>query len=153
MQHKPRQTLRAPVKVMLAAGVSLFFLGGLAVAQTADQKKPTSGAMFLLDRTTGKGKIEIRCAEADSTRQCVDAVQPILSSGGGSGVAYATTSIKCGSTVYEVSTGTKGGSCTVDSSNHSSVDCKDGLNTTGATCSTGCSSSSGSGSCTIKSVP
>jgi hypothetical protein len=67
----------------------------------------------------------------------------------GNASAQATTTLKCGNDKYEVSTGTKGGSCSVDHKAQT-VECKDGTkNTAGATCSHGCLSTTGAGSCTM----
>ena len=71
-------------------------------------------------------------------------------------MVYSTTSIKCGNTVYEVSTGTKGGLCATSGPANAPVEsgtCNDGGNRAGANCKTGCEGTTGSGSCTIKSVP
>jgi hypothetical protein len=147
------------MKTLLAIGASFVFLGGIAVAQSTDQRNSStassccSGAMLLIDRGA-KGKIKIKCAEADSTRQCVQAVLPIIPPDQvqGPGVAFATTSIKCGNTVFEISTGTKGGGCSIGGiadQQHSNADCKDGDNTASANCTQGCGLVTGSGSCTI----
>jgi hypothetical protein len=70
----------------------------------------------------------------------------------GGGAVYATTTLKCGNTQYEVSTGTKGGNCThgTDAAGKPNVTCGDGGNTTKANCTTGCGDSEGAGSCTVK---
>ena len=70
-------------------------------------------------------------------------------------VVYATTSVKCGSTIYEVSTGTSGGGCSVTrvpGQPTQGANCVDGGNAAEANCTTGCGTTSGSGSCTIKSA-
>lgn len=139
------------MKNILAIGLFLL-LGGAAIAQTADQRKPNSGATFSIDRGA-KGKFEVKCADSDNTRQCVDAVLTIIPQDQGPGVAYATTSIKCGNTVYQVSTGTGGGSCTgggVQGGPHTNGSCSDGGNTAAADCTSGCGATSGAGSCLIK---
>jgi hypothetical protein len=70
------------------------------------------GATFSIDRGPSKGEIQIKCADRDSTRQCIDAVGPIISPGEGTTVVYATTSIKCGNTIVTVSSGTNEGGVT-----------------------------------------
>jgi hypothetical protein len=167
--------------LMLAASLSL--MAGIAAAQTAapgpealgsggpdmhhrmyeHMHARSHGAAFSLDRGTGQGRIKIQCADRDTTRECVEAVLPLLevlspggAPGSGSGVAYATTSIKCGGTVYEVSTGTSGGNCAVsgpENGPRNSAGCNDGGNQASASCDEGCGATSGAGSCTIKSVP
>jgi hypothetical protein len=116
-----------------------------------------SGAWILL--RNGMGEIQVKCADSDSTRQCLDVVRPIISPVGGSPtVVYATTSIKCGSTIYEVSTGNNAGNCSVagpENGPRESAGCNDapsGGNSASANCQTGCGATTGSGSCTIKSA-
>ena len=116
------------------------------------------GASFFIRR--GMDEIRIKCADSDSTRACIDVVRPIISPGGGAPtVVYATTSIKCGNTVYEVSTGNNAGNCSVagpEDGPRDSAGCNDapsGGNTASANCQTGCGATTGSGSCTIKSAP
>lgn len=153
------------MRTLLTSGISLFLMGGVAVAQTATStpeqsqvKFDSQGATFSFDRGVGQGKIEIECAEGDTTRGCVEAVLPLLevfSPDDSLGVAYATTSIKCGNTVSEVSTGTTGGNCSVagpEGGPRESAGCNDGDNRAGANCQTGCGATTGSGSCTIKSA-
>jgi hypothetical protein len=70
-------------------------------------------------------------------------------------VIFAGTSIKCGNTVYEVSTGTTGGNCTAGGSGtgpYTNTTCTDGRNEATASCNRGCGASQGAGNCTIKSV-
>jgi hypothetical protein len=118
-----------------------------------------SGAWILL--RNGMAEIQVKCADSDSTRQCMDVVRPIISSpvgGSSTGVIYATTSIKCGSTIYEVSTGNTAGNCSVagpENGPRESAGCNDapsGGNSASANCQTGCGATTGSGSCTIKSA-
>ena len=115
-----------------------------------------SGAWILIRR--GLDEIQVKCADLDTTRQCVDVVRPIISPLGGSPtVVYATSSIKCGNTVYEVSTGNNAGRCSVGgpaNGPRNTVGCNDaaGGNEASATCEHGCGATSGSGSCTIKSA-
>jgi hypothetical protein len=116
-----------------------------------------SGAWILVRR--GMDEFQVKCADPDSTRQCLDVVRPIISPIGGSPtVVYATTSIKCGNTVYEVSTGNNAGNCSVagpENGPRNSAGCNDapgGGNTASANCQTGCGATTGSGSCTIKST-
>lgn len=72
--------------------------------------------------------------------------------GGGDTVVYATSSIKCGSTIYEVSDGGKGGCMNMP--NQQGVYCSGngGKNWAGATCAKGCDKPKGEGSCTVKSA-
>jgi hypothetical protein len=118
-----------------------------------------SGAWILL--RNGMAEIQVKCADSDSTRQCLDVVRPIVSSpvgGSPTGVVYATTSIKCGNTIYEVSTGNNAGNCSVagpENGPRESAGCNDapsGGNSASANCQTGCGATTGSGSCTIKSA-
>lgn len=115
------------------------------------------GASFSIDRGPTKGEIHIKCAVRDSTKQCVDAVSPIISAGEGSTtVVYATSSIKCGSTIYEVTNGIDGGTCQTAGGGggkpNDIVKCSDreGNTVASADCSSGCGSTSESGKCTIK---
>ena len=117
--------------------------------------KQSGGAWISITR--GLNEIRIKCADSDSTRQCFDVIGPIVSPGGGTGVVYATTSIKCGGTVYEVSTGNSAGNCSVagpENGPRESAGCNDspGGNSASANCTTGCGATTGSGSCTIKSA-
>jgi hypothetical protein len=148
------------MKIALILGVSLSVLAGVAAAQSPMQERGGAvvheeGASVLLDRS--QGRVEIQCAKVDTTRACVQAILPLLetlSSEPTPGVVYATTSIKCGSTIYEVSTGTKDGNCSVagpEGGTPTSTGCNDGGNKASASCHGGCGASSGSGSCTIKS--
>jgi hypothetical protein len=144
------------MKILLAL---LSLIAGVAAAHAQSQAEPCSqGAKFSLDR--GQGKIEIVCARGDTTRGCAEAVLPltgVLSQDGGpvSGVVYATNSIKCGDTVYEVSTGTKDGYCNAEgpaTGPRTGTLCRDGDNKASASCLEGCGPTMGSGSCTIKSA-
>jgi hypothetical protein len=146
------------IKNALAICTPLFFLAGTAMSQTlapaTEQKPPIvstgqhAGASLSL--SGARGQFIIKCADTDTTRDCVQAVLPVLPSGQGSGgVIYATTSIKCGSTTYQVSTGTSGGNCAVagpENGPRNSAGCNDGNNTSSASCDTGCGATSGSGS-------
>jgi hypothetical protein len=103
-----------------------------------------------------RGKIQVYCAKGDSTRECADAMSDvIISEGGGSTtVVYATTSIKCGDTIYTVSTGTGTGNCLTFGGGAdkppTEVRCNDkGKQVASATCTGGCGDSDKSGSCTI----
>jgi hypothetical protein len=112
-----------------------------------------SGASFSIDRATGQ--ITVKCADSDSTRACVDAIGPIISPGGGSTtVVYATNSIKCGDTVYTVSTGTNTGSCVTGGTQGqpvTTVNCQDGgKQVSSASCSGGCGTTLNGGKCEIK---
>jgi hypothetical protein len=118
----------------------------------------TGGGARILVRN-GLAEIQVKCAESDTTRQCVDVIRPIISQpGGGGSTIYATTSIKCGSTIYEVSTGNNAGNCSVagpENGPRESAGCNDapsGGNSASANCQTGCGATTGSGSCTIKSA-
>lgn len=151
------------MKSLLVICTPPLFLAGAAMSQTlapvTEQKTPivstgqhSTGASLLL--STGRGQINIKCADSDSTRDCVQAVLPVLPSGGGpGGVIYATTSIKCGGNTYQISTGTSGGNCATSGPQggpRNSAGCNDGTNTASATCDEGCGATSGSGSCTMK---
>ena len=149
------------MKIALMLGVSLSLIASVAVAQSSMDERGAvesraEGAKVLLDR--GQGKVEIQCAKGDTTRSCIAAILPILgtlSSEPAPGVVYATTSIKCGGTIYEVSTGTKDGNCSVagpQGGMPTSTGCVDGGSKASASCDQGCGASSGSGSCTIKSA-
>ncbi len=152
------------MKSLLVICAALQLPAGAAMGQSLgpEQKGPSAfqprsaGAELSVDRSSGRGKFNIRCAASDTTRDCVQAILPVLSSGqSGGGVIYATTSIKCGGTVYQVSTGTSGGNCSVagpENGPRNSAGCNDGNNTASATCAEGCGASSGSGSCTISSA-
>jgi hypothetical protein len=116
-----------------------------------------SGAWISIDRGIGKGAVKVKCADADSTKQCLDAVSTVISPGEGTtAVVYATSSIKCGSTTYEVSNGIDGGSCQTAGSSGGSpnniVKCTDnkGNDVASADCTSGCGSTTNKGSCTIK---
>jgi hypothetical protein len=140
-----------------------LFFAGAAMSQTltpsTEQKTPivstvqSRSAGASLSLSSGRGQFNIKCADSDTTRECVQAVLPVLPSGQGSGgVIYVTTSIKCGSTTYQVSTGTSGGNCSTagpQGGPRNSAGCNDGTNTASATCDEGCGATSGSGSCTI----
>ena len=121
---------------------------------------PTKGRGASVFIRRGMDEIRIKCADSDSTRACIDVIRPIISPGGGSPtVVYATTSIKCGNTIYEVSTGNNAGNCSVagpENGPRNSAGCNDapsGGNGASANCQTGCGATTGSGSCTIKSAP
>jgi hypothetical protein len=151
------------VKALLIVGI-LSLMTGVAFAQapppgpdqcTGKTEIRRHGAVLTIDRGVGKGQVQIKCADADTTRQCVEATLPVISSGQDT-VVFATVSIKCGSTVYTVSTGTKGGGCSVGSAPNGptdSVNCEDGGNKASANCVGGCGTAGGSGSCTITSAP
>jgi hypothetical protein len=157
-------TGRCAMKNPLVICTALLFVTGPAMSQNLssgpEQSTPAVGTVQArsagasLSLSSGRGQFIIKCADTDSTRDCVQAVLPVLPSGGGSGgVIYATTSIKCGGTTYQVSTGTSGGNCAVsgpENGPRNSAGCNDGNNTASATCDTGCGATSGSGSCTIK---
>jgi hypothetical protein len=68
------------------------------------------------------------------------------------GPAFAAkTTLTCGSTTYEVSTGTNDGECTKVEG--SAAGCSGGGNATMASCGSGCSQTkSGSATCTVKSA-
>lgn len=59
----------------------------------------------------------------------------------------AGTTLNCATNSFHVSTGTKGGSCTVDYTG-GSASCTDGSNTSTAKCGSGCGNTNGSGNCT-----
>jgi hypothetical protein len=63
--------------------------------------------------------------------------------------AQATTSLKCGGTVYQVTTGNDSGQC--NKTPDKGVICSDGKgNYAIASCAEGCDTTKGAGSCTIK---
>ena len=143
------------VPLILGSVLFLLLLPGGAVAQTPapslDYKQvpiPSERAKFSLDRGAGQAKIEMDCGGAETTRRCIDALLPVLgvlSGTDGTHVVYATTSVKCGDTAYEVSTGTGTGECTSDGNK---VTCTDkGSVVASATCQAGCGNSKGAGSC------
>jgi len=154
------------MKSLVVLGFALLLAPEIAAAQTVtvtpqhQAEARAQGARLLLDRGTGQGRIEVECAAGDTTRACVEAVLPIIGvlspgEGSGTGVAYATTSIKCGDTIYEVSTGTNGGNCSTggtEGGQNTSAGCNDGKNEANANCQKGCGATYGSGSCTIKSA-
>jgi hypothetical protein len=157
----------ASMKTQLVVALWMALTAGAAVAQEAapGAHRPhhewrSQGPKLVLDRGPGRGRIELECGPGEATRACLEAVLPLFEilppdGGGGTGVVYSTTSIKCGNTVYEVSTGTKGGVCATSGPANAPVEsatCNDGGNRAGANCRTGCEGTRGSGSCTIKSV-
>ncbi len=146
--------------VVICAPLLPFFAGAAMGQSLAPEQKSTpqfhsAGAELSVDRSSGRGKFSIKCAASDSTRDCIQAILPVLSSGqSGGGVIYATTSIKCGGTVYQVSTGTSGGNCSVagpQNGPRNTAGCN-GNNKSSASCDEGCGATSGSGSCTISSA-
>jgi hypothetical protein len=144
--------------VTLLAGAGLCAVAG-SVTYAGDDQKPAAivdrGASFFIDRSPGRTEIKIRCAESDSTRDCLNAIFPVLTEGGqGSGspgVVYATTSLKCGDTIYSIGTGTSGGACGPSAgSNGKGVSCTQlGKEVASANCDTGCGTQTGSGTCSI----
>ena len=73
----------------------------------------------------------------------------------GTGVIYAGNTLDCGKKTYHVTTGTKGGVCNIKRDNSTGkavqLECKDGDNQAGASCSSGCgNTSTGGGDCTQK---
>ena len=143
------------MKGLLAICITFSLLTGAAMSQTltpgTDQASPiestigSAGATLSLD--DGQGKIIAKCAAAD--RDCIFQM-PGLSLG----KPYATTSIKCGNTIYQVST--NGGSCEMTYApggkgppTGASCSTADNQNSSEANCDGGCGPSSGSGSCTI----
>jgi|SRR5215467_3640467 len=69
---------------------------------------------------------------------------------GQSGVAYASIDLSCGDKTYTVSTGNKQGECQSGGTGNNAL-CDDGHgNKAEVNCSTGCKSSFGSGSCSVK---
>jgi hypothetical protein len=111
------------------------------------------GARFSIDRGRGQGRIDIRCADGDTTRACLEAVLPIIEGGQDqTGVVYATTGLKCGDgTIYEVSTGTNKGTCgPAAGSGGKKVTCvQGGKEVASASCDSGCGTQDGAGSCKI----
>jgi hypothetical protein len=75
----------------------------------------------------------------------------VLDQGSG-GAVFASISIKCGNTVFQVSTGTSKGQCVANGNldgPSTEAACADGDSVATADCKHGCQSTSGSGSCTI----
>ena len=113
------------------------------------------GASFSIDRGPIRGAIQIKCADGDSTRQCVDAVGPVILPSEGNTVVYATTSIKCGSTIVTISSGTNGGRCYTSGSpgqGNYGASCNDEKEeqVASANCNDLCKDTKNSGSCTMK---
>lgn len=79
---------------------------------------------------------------------------PAPEGGGAPGVVYASISVRCGSDVYTISTGTNGGKCqTTEGPAASGAQCTHGGNGATMTCTGGvgkCIETEGSGSCGIK---
>jgi hypothetical protein len=69
----------------------------------------------------------------------------------GPGVVYATTSLKCGDTIYNIGTGNSGGNCgPLGGSGGKAVSCAQlGKQVASASCDTGCGTQTGSGTCSI----
>jgi hypothetical protein len=68
--------------------------------------------------------------------------------GGGTGVAYASIDLTCGNNTYTVTTGNNHGQCKSGGNGNNAI-CDDGHgNGAEVLCSSGCTSSSGSGACT-----
>jgi len=135
---------------------SVLALSGTALAQSAAPEIRVKGAYLLVDRGTGQGRIEVRCSETESTRNCIESALPVISMGGQGGqgpvgVVYATTSLQCGGSVYTVSTGTNHGTCgPTAGSGGKGVTCGEGGNTVAsASCDSGCGTQTGGGTCTI----
>src|SRR5215831_17308244 len=95
--------------ILLIAAL-LLSTGATVLAQNTAPAGPASatlisrGARLLLDRPAGLGRIDIRCAEGESTKECVDSFLPIISGGQFHVGIGATTSLKCGDTTFQVST-------------------------------------------------
>jgi hypothetical protein len=156
-------------QLILTVVAVLPLLSGSAAAQTSPEQSradcppatpgaESRGTKVSVDRGLGKGKIEIQCAAGDDLRRCIELVLPEWSQDQDTTVVYATTSIKCGNTIYEVSTGNNAGNCSVagpENGPRESAGCNDapsGGNSASANCTTGCGATTGSGSCTIKSA-
>ncbi len=138
--------------IVFASALQILTMDGDAVAQSAPPEICSKAGYLSLDRGIGQGKVEIKCAEGESTKICLEAALPIISQGQGQiGVVYATTSLKCGDTIYQVSTGTKTGSCgPTAGTGGQGISCTDGGKlVSAASCVAGCGTSNGAGSCTI----
>jgi hypothetical protein len=133
------------VAIRTSLAVLLLMIGGTALAQTAATE------------TAGDTRRELPPFPSAASSQHTDlrlpgAVVILVPSQGGPAVSYATTSIKCGDTIYQVSTGTSGGACGVTGpagKPSTGADCSDGGSRASATCNLGCGPSAGSGACTI----
>jgi hypothetical protein len=137
------------MRKLLIVCISMLAAVGVAAAQSPTAGSDpsaaarTQGAQFSLDRA-GLGKIEVRCAVGDTTPACLQAVLQIVGVAGG-GPVFATISFTCGDKTFNLSTGNNKGKCTGALLNASCTDGKG--NSAEADCTTGCTSSSGSGSC------
>jgi len=111
--------------------VVLFSAGAITTATAVGQQRP---------RTPGIGQ-----TVPPDAGVAVDRNAPVV---------FATTSVKCGDTIYEVSTGNTAGNCGTavnESGQTTGATCEDRRgNGASASCQGGCGTSSGSGSCTIK---
>jgi hypothetical protein len=147
------------MKGLLAIFIPLSLFAGAAMSQTiksgADQTSPIvsseGSAGATLSFNNGQSSIIAKCAATESTHDCVQAVLPVLSLG----KPFATTSIQCGSTIYQISTGNSSGQCgnleNVGSPGKTTaVSCGDSVgNSSSASCDGGCGAEKGSGTCTI----
>jgi hypothetical protein len=155
------------MKGLLAICIPLSLFAGAAMSQTVksgtDQTSPivtnqtspivssVGSAGATLSFNNGQSSIIAKCAGTESTHDCVQALLPVLSLG----KPYATTSIQCGSTIYQISTGNSSGMCSnlenVGSPGKTTgVTCGDSVgNASSATCDGGCGATTGSGTCTI----
>jgi hypothetical protein len=149
---------RLPMKFLFVCATAFLATGLNAFAQSTVQSTVGSGGLLSLDRGIGQGKVELKCADSETTKSCVEAAMPILSQKGGflgggqTLVPFATTSLQCGSTIYQVSTGTNSGICgPTNGTGGTGVNCTDnkGNLLSDASCTAGCGTSTGSGSCTI----
>src|SRR5262249_13206645 len=124
-------------RILIALALCTF--SGTGLGQTAAPDAAGNRTRELPAPAASSGRLDVRLPGG---------VVVVVPPSGGPGVAYATTSIKCGDTIYQVSTGTSGGACSVtgpiDKPNTGTT-CTDGDSRASATCVEGCGPSAGSG--------
>lgn len=138
----------SPMMSAMIGGIVLVFLSGAAVSQAAEPAS-SSPSQEKAGAKGDPGQVQERSILQNRQMVPSGALRRLPPT-----VTYATTSIKCGNTTYEVSTGTKDGSCsasgpTPDSPNNYAT-CSDSGGKASANCSNGCGPTTGAGSCTIK---
>jgi hypothetical protein len=113
------------MKKLLTVPTLIFAIAGTAAAQTPEFRMPSSGGLVVV----------------------------FPGQGGGTGPAvFASVDLVCGGSTYTVSTGNgnKGAECKTGGNGNNAI-CDDGQgNGAEVNCSSGCSSSKGSGSCKVK---
>lgn len=137
------------MKNPLAVATLIYAIAATAAAQTpTPAPSETKGGLSKLpsEAASPSGQIELRMPGGG-----VVVVLPGQGggTGGGTGVVFASISLVCGNKTYTVSTGNKGGECKSGGNGNNAI-CDDGHgNGAEVLCSSGCTSSSGSGSCTV----